>query len=177
MAEIKSTLDLVMERTKHLSFGEGEKEAQKTEDIQKIFKGMVQKYQDNVFTKEELRKALDRSKGTFDLKDNALFINEISGHIHLTRNNDLMFDLLVDLFGIKVTALESIIGKFNDTIRNEIRERGDKVKTELMGSHQISGSAVLPNLSTNPVWEKDLQGILEKFEQGFSREKARILES
>ena len=177
MAEIKSTLDLVMERTRHLSFSEEEKEAQKIEDIQKTFKGMVQKYQDNVLTKEELSQALNRSNETFGLKDNALFIGEISSHIQLTVDSGLMFDLIADLFEIETAALESIIEDFEEAIGNEIRERADQAKTELMTSHQVSGSAILPNLDNDPVWAEERSRILVKFDWDFSRAKARILES
>lgn len=47
MAEIKSTLDLVLERTKHLSQSSEEKQAQKQKDIANRLNGLLQKYQDS----------------------------------------------------------------------------------------------------------------------------------
>ena len=42
MAEIKSTLDLVMERTRHLSQSTAEKEAQRRGDFEKRLQGLLQ---------------------------------------------------------------------------------------------------------------------------------------
>ena len=43
MGEIKSTLDLVLEKTKNLTLSSEEKEEQKQKEIEKRIKGMMQK--------------------------------------------------------------------------------------------------------------------------------------
>lgn len=55
MGEIKSTLDIVMEKTKHLSMTAEEKQAGKIEEIESALKGLVQKYQDRVLKPEQYR--------------------------------------------------------------------------------------------------------------------------
>ena len=60
MGEIKSTLDLVMEKTRHLTLSQEEKEEQKHIEVDKRLKGLLQKYQDNLLKKEQLEKELDR---------------------------------------------------------------------------------------------------------------------
>ena len=45
MAEIKSTLDLVMEKTRNLTLSSEEKQAQKQIEIGNRIKGLVQKFQ------------------------------------------------------------------------------------------------------------------------------------
>ena len=52
MGEIKSTLDLVMEKTRHLTLSQKEKEEQKQIEVNKRLKGLLQKYQDNLLRKE-----------------------------------------------------------------------------------------------------------------------------
>ena len=56
MGEIKSTLDLVMEKTRHLTLSREEKEEQKRVEVNKRLKGLVQKYQDNLLKKDRLEK-------------------------------------------------------------------------------------------------------------------------
>jgi hypothetical protein len=46
MAEIKSTLDLVMEKTKNLNLSNAEKQDQKNKEMESRLRGLVQKYQD-----------------------------------------------------------------------------------------------------------------------------------
>jgi hypothetical protein len=55
MGEIKSTLDLVMEKTKDLTLSSEEKKAQKQKEIENRIKGLLQKYQDGFLSKSELK--------------------------------------------------------------------------------------------------------------------------
>lgn len=173
MAEIKSTLDLVLERTKHLSFTEEEKTAQRTKDIQRAFAGMMQKYQDSLLSKAELQAEIERTKREFGLEDNSLFIDDVVNRIALTQDNRLALDLLEDLFGIATEDLKTIMEEFETTVTREAAQRKDRAVVRLREEHGISGSAVLPNLSADPDWSEELRGIVGKFEQDLTREKAR----
>ena len=64
MGEIKSTLDLVMEKTRHLTLSQEEKEDQKRIEVNKKLQGLLQKYQDNLLKKENLKKELNKLKKT-----------------------------------------------------------------------------------------------------------------
>ena len=55
MGEIKSTLDLVLEKTKNLTLSSEEKAEQKQKEIENRIKGMMQKYQDGVLFSEQLK--------------------------------------------------------------------------------------------------------------------------
>jgi hypothetical protein len=67
MGEIKSTIDLVMEKTRHLTLSREEKDAQKKVEVHKRLKGLVQKYQDNLLRKDRLEKELDILNKTYDM--------------------------------------------------------------------------------------------------------------
>ena len=54
MAEIKSTLDLVMEKTKNLSLSEEERQGQKNEEIESRIRGLLQKFNDQAFSIDKL---------------------------------------------------------------------------------------------------------------------------
>ena len=49
MGEIKSTLDLVLEKTKNLNLSSEEKQEQKQKEVENRIKGMMQKYQDGKY--------------------------------------------------------------------------------------------------------------------------------
>ena len=87
MGEIKSTLDLVMERTRHLSLSAGEKEAQQREDFEKRLQGLLQQYADSVLSVEELRErmaALEKETGVADPKT---AVAAVLGRIDPDRND------------------------------------------------------------------------------------------
>jgi len=67
MGEIKSTLDLVMEKTKHLSLSDEEKQNQKKIESQKRINGLLQKYQDQVLSMEQLHTEYNLLKKEFKL--------------------------------------------------------------------------------------------------------------
>jgi len=67
MGEIKSTLDLVLEKTKHLSQSSAEKQAQVRKDIEMRINGLLKKYQDGVVSKAQLQRDYEALKTEFNL--------------------------------------------------------------------------------------------------------------
>ncbi len=93
MGEIKSTLDLVMEKTRHLTLSQKEKEEQKQIEVNKRLKGLLQKYQDNILRKEQLRQELDSLRKTFDLNTNEMLSHILLDGLKLGRNNKSLLEL------------------------------------------------------------------------------------
>ena len=52
MAEIKSTLDLVMEKTRNLSLSSEERAEQKSKEIRSQIRGLIQKFQDQIISSD-----------------------------------------------------------------------------------------------------------------------------
>ncbi|MBW2432576.1 MAG: hypothetical protein JRF36_03165, partial [Deltaproteobacteria bacterium] len=50
MGEIKSTLDLVMEKTRNLNLSDEEKQDQKNKEIESRLNGLLQKFEDQIIT-------------------------------------------------------------------------------------------------------------------------------
>jgi len=59
MGEIRSTLDLVMEKTRNLTLSKEEKEKQDNEELRKKLNGLLEQFQDNMLRKGELKKKLE----------------------------------------------------------------------------------------------------------------------
>jgi hypothetical protein len=70
MGEIKSTLDLVLEKTKNLTLSSEEKETQKRKEIENRIKGMVQKYQDGILSQNQLKTDYELLKKAFNIPQN-----------------------------------------------------------------------------------------------------------
>jgi hypothetical protein len=62
MGEIKSTLDLVMERTRNLTLSMEEKEGQQNADIKKRLTALAQKYEDQIIKLTEFIDMLNELK-------------------------------------------------------------------------------------------------------------------
>ena len=171
MGEIKSTLDLVMEKTRHLTLSQKEKEEQKQIEVNKRLKGLLQKYQDNILRKEQLRQELDSLRKTFDLNTNEMLSHILLDGLKLGRNNKSLFELLSAICGLDVSGLEALFHDFQNTIGIAIQKRIEEIKANLAKKRFISGSAVVPNLETDNEWLATVQEIKSKFDQILSREK------
>ena len=172
MAEIKSTLDIVMEKTKHLSLSKEEKDAQKVEEIRKTVKGMIQKFKDQVLRKDPFHKQLETLENTYNLKIRHILKTEILDEIDLGLDNTSMVVLLSEICGENVSRIESILKDYDLKVAASSDKRAEKIKASLSDTYFISGTAVVPNLENDNNWVEDLQGTKEAFQKDLDMEKA-----
>lgn len=171
MGEIKSTLDLVMEKTRHLTLSQKEKEGQKQIEVNKRLKGLLQKYQDNLLREEQLGQELESLRKTFDLNVKEMLSHILLDGLKLGSNNISLLELLSTICGLEVSGLEELFHDFQYTIEIAAQKRIEEVKANLAKKRLISGSAVVPNLEIDSEWLATVQGIKGKFDQILSREK------
>ena len=67
MAEIKSTLDLVMEKTKNLSLSSEERQAQKSKEIESRLRGLLQKFKDQALSADKFKSEYQKLKKDYNL--------------------------------------------------------------------------------------------------------------
>ncbi len=151
MAEIKSTLDLVMEKTKHLKMSETEKKALDLEETLKKVPGLVQKYIsgalkdrdfreevkkyveiDPVAVKKEIVKELARAL-TFKEKEEDLRVVDALKLLNLDDDDDILHKLK--------ECLESF-----HTEQRELLEQKSKAYLKELENMGIRGSAVIPKV-------------------------------
>ncbi len=173
MGEIKSTLDLVMEKTKHLTLSPEEKEQQKLEEVRQKIKGLIQKYLDSVLKIEKFANELAGMQATSGSMVNDLLHNELLGGLHVGRDNTLRLSLLGEICGLDATGLRSIFDGYNNEIQSKTQERARTLKELLAQKRSISGSAVVPNVEMDKVWQTEVVAIHTKFDQLLTLEKAK----
>ena len=177
MGEIKSTLDLVMEKTKNLSFSDEERRGQKNKEIGSRIRGLLNKFQDGAISFDRFNSEYQLLKKEYSLKEkgNAHLIKEICGQIELGKDNQALFDLLAEF---KVTDFEGLISVLQEfqTVRNTAaRERGKILKDQLAKAHFISGSAVVPNLENDDDWRNEAGEISAEFDVKLNQAKTKLL--
>ena len=175
MGEIKSTLDLVMEKTKNLSLSDEERQGQKNKEIESRIRGLLQKFNDQALSADKLGSEYRKLQKDYDLPGNAHLIEEICKQIELGKDNHAFFDLLA-LF--KVTDIEGIISvlhEFDDVIDAAARERSKVLQAKLAEAHFISGPAVVPNLEADKAWQEQAGEIRAEFEPLLNQAKTKLL--
>ncbi len=167
MAEIKSAIELAMERTKGLRLSNEEKEKLKEEEIHTRARGLVNRYLEQDFHTREVERELSRLAPAEGKEMETLFVNYLSEAIDLDRKNDLIFR------GIESfrEGNEGTIEKMEELIR-KYREKKDreyqKVEKDALGELErrgISGSAVQPAMEDTEAWENAQARIRPEFEK------------
>ena len=174
MGEIKSTLDLVMEKTRHLTLSQEEREKQKYIEVNKRLKGLMQKYQDNLLKKEHLEKELNSLSKTYDLMVNEMLSRMLLDSLKLGRKNESFLELLSKICGLDVSRLETVFHDFRDAVGFASEKRRIEIKADLAKKRFISGTAVVPNLETDNELIVTVKEIKDKFDQILVREKAAL---
>lgn len=145
MAEIKSTLDLVMERTRNFTLSEEEKRAQADAEFTARVKGMICKYEDGFLTAERFACELSQSMAEFRIADGGAVLGQIARKLDPHRDNAGVFTLLEALAGSLTRKLETLFERYATSVEAiEAQARGRRLS--LLEGRGISGPAVIPDI-------------------------------
>ena len=177
MGEIKSTLDLVMEKTKNLSLSAEERQGQKNKEIGSRIRGLLNRFQDKAISFDQFNSEYRALKKENGLKGtgNEQLIKEICDRIELGKDHQTLFDLLVEFKVSDFEGLKSILQKFQTASDAAARGRSKILMEELAQTYFISGSAVVANLENDAEWQKEAGEIRTKFSALLDKEKAKLL--
>lgn len=177
MGEIKSTLDLVMEKTKNMNLSDEEKQDQEDKEIESRLNGLLQKFQDQIISTEQfkaeyqsLRKAHHLSKGKHEH-----LLKAICARIELGKDNQALLELISQFVDSHIDGITSVLQDFYTTIQKAAAAQSQIAKDRLAGKHFISGSAVVPHLESDPGWRKMVEEIKAEFEAKLNQERADLL--
>lgn len=176
MAEIKSAVELAMERTKGLRLSPEELDKLKEEEIQTKAHNLANKFLEVDFHLREVEKELDRLDPPQRQNLEKLFIQYLSEAIGLDRDNDLIFQG-IETFrqGSKrsLQKMKDLTQKYQEQKSREYlkTEKDLLAKLERLG---ISGPAVQPKVEGSPEWEEALAKFTPAFEEELQDLKKEI---
>ena len=175
MAEIKSTLDLVMEKTRNLSLSDEERQGQKNKEIASRIRGLLQKFNDQALSVGKLRSEYQKLQKDYDLSENAPLIKEICKQIELGRDNDALFELLARFKVADIGGITSVLHEFDEVFDAAAQERSKILQAKLAEEHFISGPAVVANLEADKAWRAQAGEIRARFEPFLNQAKTKLL--
>jgi len=151
MSEIKSTLDIIMEKAKKFSVTEEEKQGFKRQELEGKVKGLVQKTIDGIldFERFQVELAALQAKDK-DLVD-PILKDEIVGRLEVGANSETLLKLLEYAAGPASPAVRGVLGDFEKKADKQKESHRNALLDEFKRKG-VSGSAVLPNLDADPEW-------------------------
>jgi hypothetical protein len=174
MAEIKSTLDLVMERTRHLTLSEEERREQALAEYKKSLGGIIQRFQDGLLTPNSFRGELRRLQESSQVTDIGLIFGEIGKRLDLDGDNAWALDLLAGAIGAQRDGIAAVLGEYREVLEGLAGNRSDEARRGLEKQWGISGTAVLPNLAADPGWVAEQQRLRERFKALVEQELSKL---
>jgi len=153
MAEIKSTIDLIMERTKNLSASPREREAYQRREREKHIRGLVQRLLDYSLTLDDVKDELAKEKKNSQGADVMAFLKEaLARHVDPEADNERLFRIVNELVGTPEDRLRETLlacqAEFSGWKTGQLERQ--KKEWEAKG---VSGSAVVPNPEVDPQWK------------------------
>lgn len=163
MAEIKSTLDIVMEKTKHMTLTEEEKKEQKKKDFMMKLNGLAQKYQDGALRLDEFQEEFGRLREEYGGVKGEITKSVLFKKIDLEKDNRSCLELLSRVTDADVSGMESTIQSYQKWLHSARQKKEKDFRKKLSKKYRISGSAVEPNVEIDPKWQKEKQELQEKY--------------
>jgi hypothetical protein len=149
MAEIKSTLDLIMEKTKGLTLSPKEKEEIRREEWLKKSKGWIQKFLDDRTDLGKVKEELFNREKPSEWEN--ILKRELINGLDPEGDNEKRFQLITELLEMPREPIVKILKEFNQKMeREKVRLKDQSINR--LSDQGISGSAILPNLDRDPSW-------------------------
>ncbi|MFH1243741.1 MAG: hypothetical protein V1689_15485 [Pseudomonadota bacterium] len=164
MGEIRSTLDIILEKTKGLTMTESEKEQFRRTEVEGKVRGYVQKFLDGAMNLEGVKREI-ASLGPMqhDLAREAL-VKECLDRMELEGENQKLLDALEYLTDADTRPLKEIVNRFLKEIEKQRKVR-EQVMGKTLDNAGIRGSAVIPNILADPEWARYLSETREELRQ------------
>jgi hypothetical protein len=161
MGEIKSTLDIIMEKTKGLTMTDEEKKAFQKKEIEGKARGLLQKFLDSYIDLKGLKKEIAGLDEKRQIMIKEALRREGLARVKLDADNTKLFDLLENTVGFETAPIRKILSGFSkelERMRTDRENRG----LEILAERGISGSAIIPNVNTHPEWIEYVSEVKQK---------------
>jgi len=178
MGEIKSSIEMAMERTKKLLLSPEEKEKLHREELFNRAKGMVSRYQEGNLSLNDLETEVENHPAeTRDFFFRLIFEKMIED-IRIGQDNQRVLDAIslfkkgkIDSHVLEmITAIEE---EYEKTLQDGFRSVESLLKKKLEGLG-IWGNALIPNVEGSAEWREFKGETVGKFEEELKELKAKI---
>jgi uncharacterized membrane protein YgaE (UPF0421/DUF939 family) len=174
MAEIKSTLDLIMEKTKNLTMSDEEKRAFKKKELAGKVRTLVQRTLDGLITEERFEEEVSNLRlesGNESLLKRTL-LEELIGRFDLGQEHEPLVNLLNRSIKADKESLHSILRKAEEEARS-LREERREILRKRLEKRGIAGSAV----TANPGADTEFKEAMRERQQALRADLKRCAEA
>ncbi len=158
MGEIKSTLELAMERTKKFAISEKEKEEMKQKEVLQKATGLFHRYREGHLSLNEILKQIEKMEKKTAATVKELLLSQWIDALSLGNGDER---ILKGIESLKGRSLDELKQKFHyllsqyQVVKGTIKEEVRVQFTKDLRRDGIYGSAVEPKLEGGELWKKE----------------------
>jgi len=158
VAEIKSTLELAMERTKHFTFSEKEKEEMKQKEVLQKATSLFYRYREGHLSSKEVLKEIEKLEEDARSTVKRLLLSQCIDALSLDDEEGRIFEVVESL---KERSLPEIRQRFSQVLsqyktdKEKMREKTRIQRMEAFKKEGIYGSAVEPKVEGSELWKEE----------------------
>jgi len=164
LGEIKSTLDLVFEKTKNLTLSDEEKLSLAHEKLDKKVQGFCNRYLDNFFPASRLKDEMEKIVSNDRELAYNFFRKYLLSRFDLDGDNLLIVSALSEIASCDISSLNNLKKEYNSEKENTKKAVTEKSLLALQESG-VSGSAVVVNLDNIPEWNEFLKTLRKRYQE------------
>jgi hypothetical protein len=160
MGEIKSTLELAMERTKKFAISEKEKEEFKQKEVLQKATSLFHRYREGGLSLNEILKQIERMEKKTATTVKELLLSQWIDALSLDNDDERT---LKGIESLKQRSIDEVKQKFHHLLsqyqgeKAKLRERVRVQFTEALRKDSIYGSAVEPKFEGSELWKKEIE--------------------
>jgi len=164
LGEIKSTLDLVFEKTKNLTLSDEEKLSLAHEKLDKKVQSFCNRYLDNFFPASRLKDEMEKIVSNDRELAYNFFRKYLLSRFDLDGDNLLIVSALSEIASCDIGSLKNLQKEYDSEKENTKKAVTEKSLLALQESG-VSGSAVVVNLDNIPEWNEFLKTLRKKYQE------------
>jgi hypothetical protein len=174
MADIKSTLELVMEKTRHLHMTDEDKRKQAAQAFKEAVSRLAGRYLNRQIDLEKFKAELNQlGEGT--ASDKADAAAEIGRRIDPAADNKVLLDLMRDGLGLDISGIEATLRHFRKMLHSDEGLARERIRVDL-SKKGISGTAVIPNPGADKDWTERRREMFEAVKLELTARIAQLTE-
>ena len=176
MGEIKSAIELAMERTKGFVMDAKEKEQSLIQEAEQKLKGLLRRFLEGSIGSEEVLAQLGKIELPEPMKKR-LFCDVAVSVFDVATDNARLFELLLLLNGDMAKDLKKDLVSLQKQFSSEMDKRKTDVRKQILGRLKtagISGNAVEPNLEAWEEWDQAVAETRNVFKERLERWKDKM---
>jgi hypothetical protein len=177
MGEIKSTLEMAMERTKHFAISEKEKEAMKQKEVLQKATRLFHRYREGHLSLNEILKEVERMERKMAATVKEYLLSHWIDALSLDGDDERILKGVESLKGRSIAEAKQRFHRLLSQYQREKEKAKEKTRVQLMEALKkdgIYGSAVEPNLDGSELWKKEYESLDQSYRMKLEEIKEQL---